>query len=87
VREPIYTLTHDALVAASTHTPDDAVYRLVRTLHDNREALQASFAGFGRLDPNRLLVDIPGVEWHPGALRYYDEIGQTPQGEPTGGAD
>jgi TRAP transporter TAXI family solute receptor len=82
VREPIYTLTHDAIVAASTYTADEDVYRLVRTVHDNRPALQAAFAPFGRLDPDRMLVDIPGVEWHPGARRYYDEIGQEPQGEP-----
>lgn len=86
VREPIHTLTHDAIVVASTHTSDEAAYRLVQTLHDNREALQATFAPFSRLDPDRMLVEIPGVEWHPGAMRYYDEIGQEPQGEPTADA-
>lgn len=82
VLEPIHTLTHDAVVVASVHTSDEDAYRLARTLHDNRDALRAAFAPFGRLDPDRMLVDIPGVEWHPGALRYYQEIGQEPQGEP-----
>jgi TRAP transporter TAXI family solute receptor len=78
VREPIHTLTHDAVVVASIHTPDEAAYALARTLHDNRAALLAAFAPFGRLDPERMLVDIPGVTWHPGALAYYRDIGQEP---------
>ncbi len=77
VDEPIYTLAHDAVVVASTHTSDEDVYALVKSLHDNTDALRAAFAAFGRLDPDRMMVDIPDVQWHPGALRYYREIGQT----------
>jgi TRAP transporter TAXI family solute receptor len=86
VLEPIHTLTHDAIVVASTHASEEDVYALVRTLHDEREALRATFAPFGRLDPDRMFVTIPDVAWHPGALRYYAEIGQEPQGEPGAGA-
>jgi hypothetical protein len=75
VLEPIHTLTHDAVVVASAHTSDADAYALARTLHDEGAALRTAFAAFSRLDPNRLLVEIPGVEWHPGALAYYREIG------------
>jgi TRAP transporter TAXI family solute receptor len=84
VTEPIFTLTHDAIVVASTHTSDADAYALAQTLHDNRDALQATFGPFGRLDPERMMVEIPGVEWHPGALAYYRDIGQLAAAEPAG---
>lgn len=75
VLEPTFALTHDAIVAAGTLTPDEAVYALVRTMHDNRDALRAAFGSFSLFDPNRMMVDIPGVDWHPGALAYYRDAG------------
>jgi TRAP transporter TAXI family solute receptor len=82
VLEPIHTLTHDAIVVASTHTADEDVYALAQTLHDERAALQATFAPFARLDPDRMMVEVQGVEWHPGALAYYRDIGQIAAAEP-----
>jgi hypothetical protein len=75
ILETTSALTHDAIVVASTHTPDEAVYRLVQAMHDEREALRAAFAPFGQLDPDRMMVDIPDVEWHPGALAYFRDAG------------
>jgi TRAP transporter TAXI family solute receptor len=81
VLEPIWTLTHDSVVVAGASTPEEVVHALVRVLHDEKEALRASFAAFARLDPDRMLVDVPDVAWHPGALGYYREIGrEQPEG-------
>jgi len=75
VLEPTVALTHDAVVVASTLTPDDAVYALVQAMHEHPDALAAAFGPFSLFDPNRMMVDIPDVDWHPGALAYYREAG------------
>ncbi len=82
VRAPLHALTHDAVVVASTHTPDADVYALVQAIHDQRDALRAAFGPFGRLDPSRMIVEIPDVDWHPGALAYFRDAGLLARAEP-----
>lgn len=63
----------------STHAKmaDDVVYRIVKTLHDNKAALVKGTPVFAGFNPARMTEEI-GVPWHPGATRFYAEIGQWP---------
>lgn len=71
-------MAYDALVFASTKTPDDVVYEVVKTMHANAEALGKAFPPFRLFDPQRMAVEIQDVAYHPGAIKFYKEIGTWP---------
>ncbi|HXK53934.1 MAG TPA: TAXI family TRAP transporter solute-binding subunit [Hyphomicrobiales bacterium] len=75
VTDPIHVLTYDAVVAASTKTPDDVVYRLVKAMHENKAAMAGVFPVFNLFDPNRMNSDLSPIQWHPGAVKFYKEAG------------
>ena len=57
--------------------PDDVVYNIVKTLHDSKDELVKGQPVFRNFDPNAMNEEI-GVPWHPGAIKFYKEIGQWP---------
>jgi TRAP-type uncharacterized transport system substrate-binding protein len=54
------------------------VYKLARIMHDHKSALVAGFKALDGFDPNRMAKDMGAVKFHPGAIRYYKEIGAWP---------
>jgi TRAP-type uncharacterized transport system substrate-binding protein len=40
--------------------------------------LAATFAGLRRFDPKEMAIAYEGLEYHPGAIKFYKEIGQWP---------
>ncbi len=75
VTKPTNVLAAPFVLTASTKTPDDMVYKLVKAMHDNKKLMVSVFKGLNAFDPNRMYVDV-GVPYHAGAMRYYKEIGQ-----------
>jgi len=54
---------------------DDVVYRVAKALHDGKQDLVATFPPFGLFQPQNMAKSLEGVPLHPGALKYYREIG------------
>lgn len=79
VDAPVRTMAYDFLINASTETDEDLVYNVVKTLADNKDALIATgvpqFRSFSR---ETMATQYDGLEYHPGAIRYYKEIGIWP---------
>lgn len=67
-------------VVAHPDVSDDVVYELARTLYENKAALVAGHPSFNAMIPEGLATRSPGVEYHPGAIRFYKEIGIWPEG-------
>ena len=63
----------------STHAKmaDDVVYELVKMLRDNKAAMVKGTPVFAGFNPARMTEEV-GVPWHPGAIKFYKEIGQWP---------
>ncbi len=57
----------------SEELPDDMVYEMVKALHENIDKLVAVVPNINT-DPEFLAADI-GVPFHPGAIRYFEELG------------
>ncbi len=75
----IDTISCHTLWLVKDNAPADAVYALVRALYDpaNRPMLQQ---GPPPADEIKLgeQISLLSVPWHPGALRFYREVGQLP---------
>jgi TRAP transporter TAXI family solute receptor len=76
--DPTMVYAYDYLVLANAKVPDDAVYKLVKIMHDNKEALVAGFAPLAGFMPERMIKDMGPAKVHPGAIKYYTEIGAWP---------
>jgi TRAP transporter TAXI family solute receptor len=76
--EPTWVYAYDYLVLANDKVPDDVVYKLAKLLHDHPKELAANFGALSDFDPNRMAKDMGPVQFHPGAIKFYKEIGQWP---------
>jgi len=78
VLSPIHVITYDAALVASTKTADQDVYALVKAMHANKKMMAEVFGVMNLFDPNRMVKDLGPIQWHPGAIRFYKELGVWP---------
>jgi uncharacterized protein len=76
--EPGYLVSYGVNLFANDKTPDDVVYKVVKALHDNAPDLGKVFPPLRLFDKNDMAQEVAGVEYHPGAVKFYKEIGQWP---------
>lgn len=75
IREPVHLLGYQYTLITNDGAADDVVYRLVKALHDNKKELAAAHGSFNGFNPKAMAIDLPGATYHPGAVKYYREIG------------
>lgn len=79
VVQPTQTLAFDYLLISSLKISEDLIYQVTKALHASKAELLATFVPLGRaFDPDRMAVPVVMGEYHPGAVRFYREIGQWP---------
>lgn len=59
----------------SSDLPEDLVYQMTKALVENWATMQGVSADLKELQPQDLAKPTMGVEFHPGALKYYKEKG------------
>jgi TRAP transporter TAXI family solute receptor len=76
----------DALNVGSAHllvrsdANEEFVYRATGTIYEAREKLAETHAAAKAINPKNVIKHV-GTDFHPGAIRYYKEIGIWPAGE------
>lgn len=76
VNEDGWFFAYPQLVFTHANVSDDVVYELVKALAENTETLRTTFPPFGAFDPANDMVGDTGVtDYHPGAIRYFQEAG------------
>jgi TRAP transporter TAXI family solute receptor len=62
----------------SADVSDDLIYAVTKSIYENREEVTAKHAAGRAINPKNVVRDT-GTEFHPGAIRYYKEIGIWPE--------
>ena len=65
-------------VITAADAPDDLVYNAAKLLYENRALVVEKHAAGRAINPNNVVRDT-GTEFHPGAIRFYQEAGLWPQ--------
>ena len=73
--KPTHLIAFDMALITTAKVSDDIVYRVAKALHDNKQDLVATFPPFGLFQPQNMAKPLEGVPFHPGAMKYYREIG------------
>ena len=76
--EPGYIVSYGVNIFASTKTPDDVVYKLVKAMHANAEEFGKVWPPMRLFKADAMAQVVEGVDYHPGAIKFYKEIGQWP---------
>ena len=79
ITTPTKVVAFDAVFFTRADVPDDVVYAVTKALHDNKKDLVATFRPMSLFDPDHMAKNIQEVPFHPGALKYYKEIGIAPK--------
>ena len=76
VLEDGWFIAYPQIVFTNAGVPDDLVYEMAKVIHDSKEGLAATFPPFNAFNPDEDMVgDTSPGEYHPGAIRYFEEIG------------
>ncbi|SNR54321.1 TAXI family TRAP transporter solute-binding subunit [Puniceibacterium sediminis] len=73
---PVETVAQPNLLVATADTPEDVVYEVVKTMYENLPFLRSVHGSLNDLTPENAIKGVT-VPLHPGAIRYYEEIGMT----------
>jgi len=74
VTAPINTVVAPFIVNASTHTPDELVYKVVKALHGGKAKMLTSHKAFGGFNPKKINREL-GLPYHNGATKFFKEAG------------
>jgi len=74
---PTRFMGYSMFLIASDKVTDQAVYDLVKMMHASREDLIKITPVLLRFDPN-IMAEKVDATWHPGAIKFYTEVGQWP---------
>ena len=74
---PTTIMAYNIFFSTNAKMPDDVVYDLVKMLHASKDDLVKGHPIFRNFEPGQMNEEI-GVPWHPGAIKFYKEIGQWP---------
>jgi len=62
-------------VITHAEADDEMIYNVAKTLHTGKTDLAAAHPSFNAMNPDNLAVQQADVQYHPGAVRYYKEVG------------
>jgi len=79
ISEPTKLVAFDMTLNASASVSEDIAYRVAKSLYESKTELTQTFPPFALFDPARMGKPNTGIDTHPGAVKFYREIGQSPK--------
>ena len=79
ITQPTKLIAFDMVLCTNTTVSEDVVYQVTKAIYENKPGLIASFGAFNLFNPGQMAKPVKDVEFHPGALKYYREVGLLPR--------
>lgn len=76
--EPTMVMAYDVVLFTNVNVKDDVIYRITKAIHENKKDMAVVFRPMAGFEPERMATEYDHLEYHPGAIRYFKEIGQWP---------
>jgi len=73
---PTKVLRNTMLINTNSKVPDEIVYQLLKAIYDHKQQLVTTFPGLRGFEPGKMYMPVPGMEYHPGAIKFYKETKQ-----------
>lgn len=73
--EDVTTFGVAATFVTSSSVPDDVVYEVVKAVFENFDSFKRLHPAFANLQKEEMVSDALSAPLHPGALKYYKEVG------------
>jgi TRAP transporter TAXI family solute receptor len=77
IHGPTTVMTYSVFFTTNDKMPEDVVYNIVKMFHESKDELLKGQPVFRTFDPKEMSEEIE-VPWHPGAIKFYKEVGQWP---------
>lgn len=78
VKKPTPVVGFNMVILAGVNVSEDAIYDVVKAAHASKKDLVAGHPSFNAFNPKRMAVKYGSLKYHPGAIRFYKEIGIWP---------
>jgi TRAP transporter TAXI family solute receptor len=75
VNKKTYVMAYDYVILSSSKTPDDVVYQLTKLVYENDDLVRGKGGPLRGFQKNNMLKKWENINYHPGAIKYYREIG------------
>jgi len=72
--EDVQTIAQPNFLAVDESVPEDTVYKITKTIYENLPFLQGIHPATNAMSLDSAIAGLP-VPLHPGAVRYYEEVG------------
>jgi hypothetical protein len=70
-----HTITLWTAILAGSHVSEETVYKFMKALFDNRDRVRSIHPSLAQFSVESVARNPTTVPFHPGALRYYREVG------------
>lgn len=78
IQEPTPIQHYDGVLVTHAKLSDEAAYAMTKALWENAEALAKATPTLAEFKTTSMAKNTPGVEYHPGAIKFYQEKGVWP---------
>jgi TRAP transporter TAXI family solute receptor len=75
VLEPTLLNVYEYVLFANASVSDDVVYKVAKAIYENNDALQATSPLWKTYKPQNIAIAFDGLDYHPGAAKFYKEQG------------
>ena len=78
ITKPVTVVGFDFMILINANVSDEVAYKAVKALHGNKKNLVAGHGVFNAFRPGQMAKKGLAVPYHPGAIKFYKEVGQWP---------
>ena len=78
VGKPTPMMAYDYILVAGAHVSDELAYKIAKTIAESAAELPKLHPTLADFTRSGMAPKLDGLEYHPGAMRYFKEVGLWP---------